>query len=159
DMVVELSTALATADPGDDDASHSNWFDRNISIPSYTQEIDWEFPGKGTFDIIVAGQQNASYSVRVNSFDWKSFYEDFGGGGFFEYFKEKVRSYDYVLIDSRTGVSDTSGICTVQMPDKVVVCFTANEQSILGASGIANSIQSQWHRLGNRPRSRILPVL
>jgi WD40 repeat protein/cellulose biosynthesis protein BcsQ len=159
DMVVELSTALATADAGDDDALTSSWFDQNISIPSYTQEVDWSFPGNGTLDVILAGQQNASYSVRVNSFDWKGFYENFGGGVFFEYFKEKVSGYDYVLIDSRTGVSDTSGICTVQMPDKVVVCFTANEQSILGASGIANSIQNQWGRVGNRQRSRILPVL
>ena len=43
------------------------------------------------------------------------------------------RRYHYILIDSRTGVSDTSGICTVQMPDLLVVCFTYNNQSIEGA--------------------------
>ena len=48
--------------------------------------------------------------------------------------------YDYVLIDSRTGVSDTSGICTVEMPDTLVVCFTLNDQSIRGASAVAESV-------------------
>src|SRR5205823_408345 len=50
--------------------------------------------------------------------------------------------YDYVLIDSRTGVSDTSGICTVEMPDTLVTCFTLNDQSIIGASGVMTSVQA-----------------
>jgi MinD-like ATPase involved in chromosome partitioning or flagellar assembly len=49
--------------------------------------------------------------------------------------------YDFILIDSRTGVSDTSGICTVDMPDDCVVCFTLNMQSIIGAAGAARSMQ------------------
>jgi hypothetical protein len=57
-----------------------------------------------------------------------------------------------VLIDSRTGVSDTSGICTVQMPDTLVVCFTLNYQSIKGALAIAQSVREQ------SPRTRILPL-
>jgi hypothetical protein len=47
--------------------------------------------------------------------------------------------YDYVLIDSRTGVSDTSSICTVQMPDILAVFFTLNRQSIKGAAAVARS--------------------
>jgi len=50
--------------------------------------------------------------------------------------------YDWVLIDSRTGVSDTSGVCTIQMPDAVVACFTLNRQSIDGTVAILNSIRS-----------------
>ena len=52
-------------------------------------------------------------------------------------------SYDYVLVDSRTGVSDTSGICTIQLPDTLVVCFTLNEQGIRGASGIAADVAAK----------------
>ena len=51
--------------------------------------------------------------------------------------------YDFILIDSRTGVSDTSGICTVQMPDAVVICFTLNMQSVSGAAAAARSMQEQ----------------
>jgi hypothetical protein len=57
-----------------------------------------------------------------------------------------------VLIDSRTGVSDTSGICTVHMPDTLVVCFTLDYQSIKGALAVAQSVRDQ------RPKMRIFPV-
>jgi hypothetical protein len=53
-----------------------------------------------------------------------------------------------VLIDSRTGVSDTSGICTVQMPDAVVVCYTLNNQGVKGSAAVAHSIYEQRLRKG-----------
>jgi len=59
--------------------------------------------------------------------------------------------YDYVPIDSRTGVSDTSGICTVQMPDVLVVCFTLNNQSIEGASAVAKSAFMQRAEMAKSP--------
>ena len=66
------------------------------------------------------------------------------GGAFLEAVKKRMRrEYDYVLIDSRTGVSDTSGICTVQLPDLLVVCFTLNDQSIEGAAAVARAVTSQ----------------
>lgn len=65
-------------------------------------------------------------------------------GVFFEVVKRTVKeNYDYILIDSRTGVSDTSGICTVQMPDQLVACFTASEQNIRGSTAIAASVKAQ----------------
>ena len=69
-------------------------------------------------------------------------------------------SYDYILIDSRTGVSDTAGICTMQMPEALVVFFTANNQSILGAAGAARSIQRQRTRDTSRQGSdfKVFPV-
>jgi kumamolisin len=74
-----------------------------------------------------------------------------------EQMRENLRTeYDFILIDSRTGVSDTSGICTVQMPDTVVVCFTLNFQSIDGASAVAHSIVEQRTRQGKPVR--IFPV-
>lgn len=74
---------------------------------------------------------------------------------FLEAVKDYIRTrYDYILIDSRTGVSDTSGICTVHMPESLVICFTFNRQSIVGASGIATSVLAQRE---DNP-IRILPV-
>src|SRR5215813_11326707 len=111
--------------------------------------LDWDFPRGGTLDLLPSGRQGASYSARINSFDWEEFYERRGGGVFLEAVKEKMRAdYDYVLIDSRTGVSDTSGICTVQMPDAVVVCFTLNNQGIKGSAAVAHSIYEQRLRQG-----------
>ena len=80
----------------------------------------------------------------MNSFNWQFFYDRLGGGALLEIAKERMRDeYEYILIDSRTGVSDTSGICTVQMPDALVICFTLNNQSVEGAAAVAQSVLDQ----------------
>jgi tetratricopeptide (TPR) repeat protein len=146
DLLIEFrdATAIGHAGAGDD-----NWHEAYADISPYVVSLDWDFPRGGTLDLLPAGRQGASYSARVNSFDWEEFYERRGGGVFLEAVKEKMRAdYDYVLIDSRTGVSDTSGICTVQMPDAVVVCFTLNNQSVKGGAAVAHSIYEQRLRKG-----------
>ncbi|MBF0310093.1 MAG: SUMF1/EgtB/PvdO family nonheme iron enzyme [Magnetococcales bacterium] len=91
-----------------------------------------------------AGRQDQGYGDMVRNFNWDDFYERLSGGDFLDAFREWLKeSFDYILIDSRTGISDTSGICTVQMPDQVVLCFTLNRQSIIGIAGVAQSIRSQ----------------
>ncbi len=118
-------------------------------------------------DLVPAGRQGPAYAARVNSFNWQSFYDRLGGGVFLEAVKQVMRThYDYILIDSRTGVSDTSGICTVQMPDALVVFYTANTQSIEGAAAVAASVQERWSAFEQGKattdtlsrRRRILPV-
>ena len=53
----------------------------------------------------------------VSTFDWASFFERLGGGTFLDALRRQhAGHYDYVLIDSRTGVSDSAGICTVRCP-------------------------------------------
>lgn len=106
------------------------------------RRLSWKFPTDGYIDFVGAGRQGATYSERVNTFDWKRFY-DLGGAGLLARAKEDLtRQYDWVLIDSRTGVSDTSGICTMQLPDTVITCFTMNRQSIDGVHAIMQSIRS-----------------
>jgi tetratricopeptide (TPR) repeat protein/cellulose biosynthesis protein BcsQ len=146
DLLIEFRDATAIGGAGESD---DKWHEAYADIAAYVVSLDWDFPSGGTLDILPAGRQGASYSARVNSFDWVEFYERRGGGVFLETIKEKMRAdYDYVLIDSRTGVSDTSGICTVQMPDAVVVCFTLNNQGIQGSAAVAHSIYEQRLRKG-----------
>lgn len=122
----------------------ADWYHPYANVLRYAVSLRWKFPGQGRLDFIPAGRQIASYASRMNSFDWRNFYERLGGSAFLETMKEGMREeYDYVLIDSRTGVSDTSGICTIQMPDVLVVCFTLNNQSIDGAASVAASVREQ----------------
>ena len=123
-------------------------------IALYGVSLTYEsFPKGGAIDFIPAGQQGPAYATRVNSFDWSEFYARLGGGPFLETLRASMRhDYDYVLIDSRTGVSDASGICTVDMPDALVVCFTLNTQSIEGAAAVTESILDQ------RPSLPVFPV-
>jgi tetratricopeptide (TPR) repeat protein/MinD-like ATPase involved in chromosome partitioning or flagellar assembly len=146
DLLIEFRDATAVGHAG---ADEDNWHEAYADISPYVVSLDWDFPRGGTLDLLPAGRQGASYSARINSFDWEEFYERRGGGVFLEAVKEKMRAdYDYVLIDSRTGVSDTSGICTVQMPDAVVVCFTLNNQGVKGGAAVAHSIYEQRLRKG-----------
>jgi tetratricopeptide (TPR) repeat protein/cellulose biosynthesis protein BcsQ len=155
DLLIEFRDATATDLGGG--AGDDNWHESYADIAAYVVSLDWDFPNGGTLDFLPAGRQGASYSARVNSFDWEEFYERRGGGVFLETIKKKMRAdYDYVLIDSRTGVSDTSGICTVQMPDAVVVCFTLNNQGIKGSAAVAHSIYEQ--RLRKSREIAIFPV-
>jgi len=148
--------------PSEKDVS-KEWFIPCADITRYAIAIDApEFPGSGKIDFVPAGRQGPTYATRVSSFDWYNFYDRLGGGAFFEAVKQHVRKeYEYILIDSRTGVSDTSGICTVQMPDALAVCFTYNNQSIEGAAAIARSARDARHcaksgRLFSIPRTRQL---
>jgi MinD-like ATPase involved in chromosome partitioning or flagellar assembly len=134
------------------------WFNERANLLRYSVSLNHDF-GDGTLDLVAAGQQSASYASRVNSFQWRDFYEKLGGGIFLEAMKAQLREqYDYVLIDSRTGLSDTSGICTVQMPDELVVCFTLNRQSIVGAAATAESADAQRRLSTGQQGLRIWPV-
>jgi len=167
DYVINFSTAAASP-TGDGGSADRGWYkdythvlgaptdaSSSVSVTSgarivpgaslltYAVSLEWDF-GSGALDFIPAGRQGSTYSTRVNSFSWQKFYERLGGGLLLDEVKENLKKeYDYILIDSRTGVSDTSGICTVQMPDILVVCFTLNNQSIEGAAGVAEYVQQQ----------------
>ena len=81
--------------------------------------------------IMKAGCFDEGYSRRVGEFQWDRLF--MAAPGLFLGFADFLRSrYDYILVDSRTGISDTSGICTMVLPEKLVVVFTPNQQSLTG---------------------------
>jgi cellulose biosynthesis protein BcsQ len=121
----------------------SNSFTVPSSPLDFATSVEWDF-GPGCIDLIPAGQQNASYGVRVNDFPWQKFYEQLGGRALLDEMRRELKaSYDYVLIDSRTGAADTFEICTVQMPDKLVLCYTMNRQSMQGTAAMAQSLRNR----------------
>ena len=157
DVMSAAAGAIATT-PSD---GTTPWWHRWTSLLRYTCVLDTTLLGKdfaGSIDFIPAGRQGPDYGQRVGLFDWQQFYQ-IGGGVLLEAVKQRLRErYDYVLIDSRTGLSDTSGICTVQMPDDLVVCFTLNRQSVLGAAAVARSVRSQRTKPDGLPGIRIWPL-
>ncbi|MGC2774699.1 MAG: TIR domain-containing protein [Bradyrhizobium sp.] len=104
-------------------------------------------------------EQDESYSANLESFDWGKFFAH-GGGEMFEQLRSRWRSeYDIVLIDSRTGLSDTGGICTIQLPDVVVAMFTANHQSLYGVRDVMRLAQRARQSLAyDRMPLSILPL-
>ena len=142
--------AMTPADPN----TLTDWYLDYADLSHYAARLDWDFGNGGYLDFVPAGQQDAEYSGLVNSFNWETFFVNLGGNRLLDATKERLRvDYDYILIDSRTGVSDTSGICTVKMPDILVVCFTLNNQSIDGAASVAYDVFSK-----RADEVRIFPV-
>ncbi|SPE37390.1 hypothetical protein SBA6_70032 [Candidatus Sulfopaludibacter sp. SbA6] len=128
DLFAEISQILAGPEaqvPQSDD--ESDQFFAGLHIDRFIVKMN-ERP----LDLLPAGAFDVTYSSRVQTFDWASLYSraPWLYSAFVGYLS---RQYRYVLVDSRTGVSDVTGICTTLVPDKLVVVFTPNRQSLLGA--------------------------
>ncbi|GHF98292.1 MULTISPECIES: CATRA system-associated protein [Amycolatopsis] len=117
-------------------------------------------PEQGTVSLLAAGKQDVSYTGRVQDIDWEDLYRR-GFAAFLERCRaEWTENYDFVLIDSRTGISDIGGICTAHLPDRLVVLFTANQQSVEGVVNIAQRADAARDRMPyDRPPHLVLPVL
>ncbi|MER7998853.1 FxSxx-COOH system tetratricopeptide repeat protein [Streptomyces sp. NPDC095613] len=155
DLITEYAWA-ATSPVERSDDWHRDYARIQPHAVSLTPEtLGWEFPAGGTLDFVSAGKQNREYSATVSTFDWDNFYDRLGGGHFFDALRDDMKAhYDYVLIDSRTGLSDIADICTVHLPDILVDCFTLSDQSIDGAAAVARQIDERYGGRG----IRILPV-
>ncbi|MEV7013603.1 FxSxx-COOH system tetratricopeptide repeat protein [Streptosporangium sp. NPDC051022] len=137
------------------EARPRDWHRQYARVEPHAVSLGFDFPEDGTLDFVSAGRQNRDYSSLVSGFDWDTFYERQGGGQFFDALRADMKAcYDYTLVDSRTGLSDIAEICTVQMPDILVACFTLSDQGIDGTSSVARHIDERY---GDR-NIRILPV-
>lgn len=95
--------------------------------------------------IMPSGSQQR-YASSFGQIDWQDLYEQHSGYLLFEDIKEqwqKIIQPDYVLIDSRTGHTDTCGICTRQLSDAVVLLFFPNEQNLRGLAKVVRDIRSE----------------
>jgi MinD-like ATPase involved in chromosome partitioning or flagellar assembly len=158
----------------------SHYFDHWISVPSFglidliddvaageppdMLRVTMTVAAPGMEDrlaLIPAGRQDRAYVDRIQRLQWFDLYsetEDLGAR-LEEMRADWVQRFDFVLIDSRTGITDIGGTCTVQLPDILVIMFTANHQSLDGAIEVAH--RSTKARSGlpyDRGRLLVLPV-
>jgi len=96
----------------------------------------------GKIDIIAGGIYDENYTHRVVEFDWFEFYSTYEGKYYIEFLKENLRKtdYDWIFIDSRTGISDYAGVCNVQMPDINFLVIAPTLQNIEGCYSIAQRV-------------------
>lgn len=102
---------------------------------------------EGCVDYIGAGSPlvetptKVPYQEALSRFNWADFYESSGGGYFVDSLRKWAKSrYDLILIDSRTGFADVAGVCTMQLPDVVALCFVLNRQNIDGTATVAGAV-------------------
>jgi len=83
-----------------------------------------------------------AYAETVQGFDWAELYANFRGQAYFEWMRSQLNNPDFadiVMIDSRTGVAEMSGVCTRQLADVVVILCAPNDQNLDGVAMMARS--------------------
>jgi MinD-like ATPase involved in chromosome partitioning or flagellar assembly len=129
-----------------------------VDYATFTSYIECET--KYPVALLTSGrEQHDDYSLNLESFDWNEFFAE-GGGAFLERLRDEWhKAFDIVLIDSRTGLSDIGGICTIQLPDVVVAMFTANYQSLYGVRDVIRLAQTARQSLAyDRMPLAVLPL-
>ncbi len=117
---------------------------------------------RGTLHMMPAASGGgADYTERVQKLDWDLLFDRYRLGSRLEDLRATwVENFDLVLIDSRTGVTDFSGLTTAQLPDILAFMFTANNQSFEGCSNIARRAMEARRKLPiDRPALIPLPIV
>jgi cellulose biosynthesis protein BcsQ len=130
-----------------------SWHERALPV---------RLPGlAGALDLILAGQtDDGGYFRRVRSLDIQALYEEGHGGELIEMLRDDwKKSYDFILIDSRPGITDLGGICTIHLPDVLVLLLTPTEQALRGALDVARKAAIARQKLPHeRLRVPVIPV-
>jgi cellulose biosynthesis protein BcsQ len=126
----------------------------------YTTEV--KIPDlNGTLHIMPAAAGNGNdYAGLLQSLNWDVLYSEHSLGARLEDQRAGwLEHFDLVLVDSRTGVTDFSGLTTVQLPDTLAFMFTANGQSLYGCADIARRAMEARRRMPlDRPALLPLPI-
>ncbi len=107
----------------------------------------------GSLFVMPAGRRS-TFNERLSTLDLGELYREREGFLLLENLKALWKSEiepDYVLIDSRTGYNEASGICTRQLPDAVVLMFMPSPQNTGGVREIANQIRAQNNEAWRAP--------
>jgi cellulose biosynthesis protein BcsQ len=120
--------------------------------------------GDTSIDIISSGSKTTSigdqkdYRRRVQQLDWNNLFSTYDVGNYFDEIRRQwIENYDYILIDSRTGITDIGDICTVLLADALVLGFVSNFQNVEGVVNIVERARVARDRLPI-DRSRLIAV-
>ena len=104
------------------------------------------------------GENFTAYSKTVQDFNWTEFYSSYNGENYFEWFRKQLESMaDIIFIDSRTGVSEMSGVSTRHLADVIVIVTAPNPQNL---TGITKMIKSFIHKdLEEKRQNRKLSLI
>jgi MinD-like ATPase involved in chromosome partitioning or flagellar assembly len=104
-----------------------------------------------------------SYWEKLSSIVWHDFLyqENSRGTLFFLELKELLRkklSPDFLLIDSRTGITEIGGVATTLLADKLVCMLLNNQENLDGARVVLRAINRSMRPPGSK-RVQMVPVL
>jgi hypothetical protein len=117
---------------------------RAPDITNFVHPCELPGPLRGKLWIMPAGKKDAHYNACRAKLSWADLYENHHGEQFVENWKAALDNHyhpDHVFVDSRTGLTDVGGICTLHLPDLVVMLFGLNEQNVKGIAAVAKTIR------------------
>jgi MinD-like ATPase involved in chromosome partitioning or flagellar assembly/Tfp pilus assembly protein PilF len=126
------------------------------NIKNYCLEINISKSGKPISLITAGNTDSPDYWKKLSSINWYDLiYENPNGLAFFLHLKQIIKKEikpDFLLIDSRTGISEMSGITLSLLADEIVILAANNKENLGGASKIIKSINNPDNNiLGNKP--------
>jgi hypothetical protein len=130
----------------------------SIDWKSYLTKI--ELADGRTLSLMKANDGSEEVISLLADFSWSEFFQLHSGGLIIESLREAWKNeYDVTLIDSRTGLTDSGGICTIQLPDVLIAVFSANTQSLFGLKDIISRAQKARSALAyERMPLTVLPL-
>jgi hypothetical protein len=151
DIAWEWSEGIQNAKTGPQVQALVDRFERGDPFKDCVRSIPLPAPFlNGGLDFInaggptISGDEEKSYEEALAQFHWPDFFSGEAGGAALESLRRWAKAnYDFILIDSRTGLADVAGICTMQLPDAVALCFVLNRQNIDGVAQVAAAIRSR----------------
>lgn len=146
DGILDMFSTFATTARQERGSEHlRELHPQHTDFKRYDVDVHYPFPNGGHLYYLGPGRQDGRYRDRLRTFDWDLFQDTDDGKEFLAALRSRMREsdYDYILIDSRAGMSADAGICTVALPDTVVIGLSLNRQAIEGARDIARRIEAQ----------------
>lgn len=110
--------------------------------------------------LITAGRSGPEYIDNLHALNFPELFSKDELGSYIEELRNDwISDFEFVLIDSRTGVTDIGGICTVHLADVLVLLFTATYASTDGVLEIFDRARKARERLPvDRGRLIAVPV-
>jgi len=115
-----------------DEQNYNDYFKRpiEIAIDIYSDEAT-----KGKLYLITRGKQSTeyieNYGETATKIDWKDFYDYWAGEHYFDWLRQQFESMaDIVFINSPSGNTVMSKICSYQFADAIVMLCELHENSI-----------------------------
>ncbi|MFO1433405.1 MAG: tetratricopeptide repeat protein [Candidatus Competibacteraceae bacterium] len=111
---------------------------------------------KGRLVLLPAGHMGDSYAARLTRIDWRKPPLDKYRDDLFRHIRkliENLNEFDYILIDSRTGLTDDSYIAARILADHLIVLTGLNDQNIIGTADFLKHVAS-WPKEEDRIKER-----
>lgn len=121
--------------------------DASFEVPLGESMLESNEARRGWLRVIPAGASpSLEYWQRMAAIDWKQFLYDEGATGleFFVDLRDRISTEfepDFLLIDSRTGITEIGNVATSMLADRVICIVTDSPENLEGSRAVLRGLQ------------------